>query len=299
MAIRRAFDGARSDLSIGPARAAIRGQLNLPRLSAGGGIIDCMSSTPTPEQTATIAALLDAAGRKSKEVPLRRTLLQQGDQRNPVPGPLASIVKRHDELALDLYLVHRAAASSAPWDVTRDARIWGRVVGHGTDVDGGASIVSKAWRRLDETYGLVKRERRGRLAKITALDESGDGGDYSYPVGGGYFKLPFAYWTADDNWYTELTLPAKASLLIALSLKQPFVLPAERAGDWYGISPDTIQRGLQELREHGLLSRKFDVVDDYLSPTMKRTDYRFRLKTPFTRRRKVKKAASLLSVVGE
>lgn len=256
-----------------------------------------MPSTPPPEQTATIAALLDAAGRKSRAVPLRRTLLQQGTQRDPKPGPLRDIVKRHDETALDLYLLHRAVASSDPWDVTRDARIWGRAIGHGTDVDGGSSIVSKAWRRLDETYNLVERERSGRLAKITALDESGDRGAYTYPATG-YLKVPFAYWTAEERWHHELSLPAKAVLLIALSLRQPFVLPAERAEGWYGISADSIERGLRELREHQLLSRRFVVVDDWLSPTGKRTDYRFRLKAPFVKQQ-VPASKGHLAVVGE
>lgn len=98
-----------------------------------------------------------------------------------------------------------------------------------------------------------------------------------------YFKLPFAYWTADEAWHWRLTLPAKATLLIALSLKPPFVLPAERAGDWYGISPDTVDRGLRELRGYGLLSRTFEVVEDWLSPIVKRTDYKFRLKAPFAK----------------
>lgn len=284
-------------ISIGPAAAAIGTAPIPPGLSATAGIIDLVTSTPPPEQTATIRALLQAAGRKSKSVPLRRSLVQQGTQRNPEPGPLRDIVRRHDETALDLYLLQRALASSDPWDVTRDARIWGRAIGHGMDVDGGASIVSKAWRRLDETYNLVERERSGRLAKITTLNESGNRSEYTYPTEE-YFKLPFAYWTADEAWHHQLSLPAKTTLLIALSLRQPFVLPAERAERWYGISPDTIDRGLRELREHDLLSRRFEVVEDYLSPTMKRTDHKFRLKAPFTKR-KPSTSKGHLAVVGE
>ena len=150
-------DGASTDLrvlsewnSMVTAAAAIYSPLTRRRSAATTGIITGVTSTPTRPQTATISVLLGAAGRKTATVPIRRTFVQQGTQRAPKPGPLQAIVTRHDETALDLFLLHRALASSDPWDVTRDARIWGRALGHGSDVDGGASIVSKAWRRLDE-----------------------------------------------------------------------------------------------------------------------------------------------------
>ena len=37
-----------------------------------------------------------------------------------------------------------------------------------------------------------------------------------------------------------------------MSLMPPFVLPAERGPQWYGISADTIDRGLRQLRNEGL-----------------------------------------------
>jgi hypothetical protein len=189
-----------------------------------------VNSLPSHEQSATIAELLKAAGRVGSAVPIRRTFVQQGLLRAPVPGPLQKLVTRHDETALDLFLLCLAMASSAPWDVTRDARIWGRALGHAADADKGVGMVSKAWRRLDETYGLVRRERSGRLARITVLDESGSRQDYVYPSQQ-YLRLPFHYWTDEHAWHHRLTLPGKAALLIALSLRQPFKLPAERAPD--------------------------------------------------------------------
>jgi hypothetical protein len=85
-----------------------------------------MTGKPAREQRETIAALLNAAKRKKQAVPLRREFVQQGAQRTPLPGPLREIVRHHDERALDLYLLFRALASSDPWDVKRDARVWGR-----------------------------------------------------------------------------------------------------------------------------------------------------------------------------
>ncbi len=48
-------------------------------------------------------------------------------------------------------------------------------------------------------------------------------------------------------------LAGKATLLICLAQKPTFTLPTERASSWYGVSPDTLQRGLDELRERELI----------------------------------------------
>jgi len=256
-----------------------------------------MPRKPSGGQQETVLALLDAAGRSKNEVPLRRELVQQGSQREPTPGPLRDLVRRHDERALDLYLLLRAAASADPWDVKRDARIWGRAIGLAADADGGRAAVSKTWARLESTYCLVRRERSGRLARVFVLHEAGSGEPYSYPREG-YFKLPFAYWTDEEAWYVSLSFAAKATLLVALSLRPPFALPAERAPAWYGLSADTVDRGLRELRQAGLLSRSFTEVENWLSPTGKTTQYKFALQPPFARTARKPVARGHLRAVG-
>jgi hypothetical protein len=42
-------------------------------------------------------------------------------------------------------------------------------------------------------------------------------------------------------------------LLIALSLPDGFSLPYDRAPAWYGVSPDSAEEGLRELRDKDLL----------------------------------------------
>lgn len=243
-----------------------------------------MNSKPAEPQAATIALQLAAARRSSQGAPIRRAFVQGGTQREPVPGPLAKIVRSQDDTALDLYLLHRSLATAYPWDVVRHGRIWGRMLGHHTDNDGGTSMVSKAWSRLDTKYDLVTRERAGRLARITALDESGNRAPYDSPTTH-YFRLPFAYWLDDSAHYFTLSLPAKAALLIALSLKPGFKLPAERGPDWYGISADTLGRGLKELDDKGILSRHFESVVDWNSPIGTRTEVTHWLQSPYWRRR--------------
>jgi DNA-binding transcriptional MocR family regulator len=51
-----------------------------------------------------------------------------------------------------------------------------------------------------------------------------------------------------------LPLPATAVLLIALSLPNEFLLPQRHGAQWYGLSRDTVRRGLATLEAMGLLT---------------------------------------------
>lgn len=90
--------------------------------------------------------------------------------------------------------------------------------------------------------------------------EDGSGRQYRHPgeQGAGhrghYFKLPYAYWRG--NFHNRIGLPAKAILLIGLSLRDDFVLPTEQGAKWYGISRDTVRKGLRDLRLLGLLEMR-------------------------------------------
>jgi hypothetical protein len=56
-------------------------------------------------------------------------------------------------------------------------------------------------------------------------------------------------------------------LLVALSLRDGFYLPSERADDWYAISPDSADRGLRELRKAALLDADRQWVKNQRSDT--------------------------------
>lgn len=197
------------------------------------------------------------------------------------------LLRAHDERGLDLYLLLRAAASADPWDVARPAPVWSRALGLPTPHDDGTATVSKVWRRLDETYGLVTRTRKGRLAQNTMLLEDGSRQPYTYPQGGRgrgdgrYFKLPHTYWTDEHAWYSNLSFPAKAMLLMALSLTPPFLLPTEKAPRWYGISTDSAERGLRELGKVDLLQRRAERKTDWLTAAEYVVQYRYELRSPF------------------
>jgi hypothetical protein len=78
--------------------------------------------------------------------------------------------------------------------------------------------------------------------------------------------VPFEYWTAPQHWYRTLNLPEKAVLLIALSCSPEFILPLEKAKAWYGVSPDTAERGLRGLQKKGVLLAESRVKAAPLSP---------------------------------
>ena len=205
----------------------------------------------TPKDT--VAALLKSGNRLGGGVPLRKTFVQKGSQTAPQPGPLASLVHNGDQRGLDTYLLLKAVASATPFNSHRSAAVWARALRH-TGATADEQTVSRIWRRL-ESLGLVTRSKYGRLADITLLREDGSGEPYVIPADAGdpYLQVPVAYWLDEDRWCAKLKLPAKAMLLVALSLRPPFVLPVEKAPKWYGISADTAQRGLASLVQHDVL----------------------------------------------
>jgi hypothetical protein len=213
--------------------------------------------------------------------PIRRALLQAPGKRN-TPGPMHQFVSGRRDLALDLYLLLHCGAAAAPFDVVMPAMAWARALNRPQTLTS-ETTVSKNWTWLEE-HQLVRSERSQRLRKVYLLKEDGSGAEYVRPSAGdghGYFSLPFEFFT--DRWHERLTLRAKATLLICLAQQPPFELRTEHATHRYGLSPDSMQRGLDELREHHLLS----TIADYRVAPRARLGFTqvhlHRLKKPFTK----------------
>lgn len=226
----------------------------------------------------TVAALLDGSSRD--HVPLRRSLVQLR-QRGGGAGPLAQFVRARRARALDLYLLAHARASAPPYDVALPARVWARALGL-TESTSGEMAVSKNWRWLEE-HNLIVSRRRGRWREVQLLREDGSGDPYTHPGarggGGDYFRLPYSYW--EGNYQNRMGLPAKAVLLIALSLQDDFALPADRGAVWYGISRDTVRTGLRTLELLGLLRHRVERKSAPLERTGYTLERRYRLNAPF------------------
>jgi DNA-binding transcriptional ArsR family regulator len=239
-----------------------------------------MTSPPAATQQDTIDELLKKSRRPS--VPIRQGFIQQGRRSELKPGPLAAFVRRHDGRGLDLYLLTIGVASHEPFQAVQAAGVWARALG----LRGSSrrAAVSRSWKRLEDLH-LVTRGRRGRTAAVTLLREDGGGAPYTY-LGGrddAYFQLPLAYF--HDGWYKQMDLATKAVLLIALSRREEFYLPAEWMTRWYGLSADTAERGLAKLRSLGLLDREMHYKSAPLTDQGWTREYTYRLKPPFTRLR--------------
>jgi hypothetical protein len=236
-------------------------------------------SPPVATSEETVDALMGKARRRL--VPIRRVFVQQGTQRKPEPGPLSVIVRNHDERALDLYLLMRALASHEPYEANQPAPLWARCLAlRGPSA---AAAISRTWKRLEDDYRLISRKRSGELASITPLMEDGSGDPYAPPTRRDdiYLRVPVDYWTSPQRWYLRLELPAKAMLLIGLSLKPGFPLPYDKAAAWYGISRATAERGLRELRDWNVLRYVDSQKKAPLSPLGYTNERRYWLREPF------------------
>lgn len=217
-----------------------------------------------PAREEFLEAMLDGTNRNY--VPIRTRFVQSKtpDDDGTLAGPLAKIVRSRTASYLDAFLlIHALASSSEPYDATYPAQTWVRALGLDVNVGSGdeqssieiaKSTWSKIVRRLAELH-LVDRKRKDNMMSYILLDESGDGSAYARPKTeshGTWFQLPLSYWR--DDHYLTMSLPAKAMLLICLSLDHTFKLPAERAPQWYGISASTAKRGLSELVKANILT---------------------------------------------
>lgn len=251
-----------------------------------------MTPTTKPEQPpkVTPADTVDeivAVSKRQKYFPLRREFLQRTVDGKPAPGPLSALMRAGDQRALLLYLLLLTKASAVPWDAALPSTVWARALGLPLPATRGArSTVSKIWLRL-ENHGLIRRRRSKRWADVFLLREDGLGDEYTNPgeVGDRYVRIPLALWREGPGprlrWYQELSLPELAVLLIARSLADGFRLPYEMGPEWYGISADTIARGIDGLVKQGLLRVNKTFKKAPLSPVGYTAEHRYTLREPF------------------
>jgi hypothetical protein len=217
----------------------------------------------------THRALLKRSRRS--RVPIRKVFVQTPRKVAADPtklaGPLSEFVRCRDLRGLHAYLIILAATSSGAsvdgWSTTLPLMAWARAFGTTVRAEraAAATAVSKILHRLEDRR-LIERCRSGRerRVRVTLLREDGSGELYTRPLGKSPFDrfltLSHAFW--HDGWHDKLKLPGLAMLLVALHETGPtkpvFQLPAEHTPKWYGWSADTTERGLAELRDHGLLN---------------------------------------------
>ncbi|MDQ8045856.1 MAG: hypothetical protein REI11_14720 [Patulibacter sp.] len=201
---------------------------------------------PTPAETRQ--ALFSEIERPG--APIRWSFLQAWGGKRP-PGPARHFVHERRLFALQLYLLVHLLALGKPWDApTMPNEAWGRALDKITA--GAEATVSRSFGWL-ESKQLLKIDRTHQIRTAYLLREDGSGAAYKRRKGK-YFTLPNDFFL--EGHHNELSLNATFSLLVALkhSVYRPwFKLVLEEGADWYGVSPDTLRRGLRELAANGFI----------------------------------------------
>jgi hypothetical protein len=244
-------------------------------------VVGAVGDEPRPELSGPEALERLLVGRRGRRefAPVRRGFLQQ---RHPGGGPaaLASFVGARRTRALNIYLLVHSLASTPPWDVGFRTRQLSTALGM-PDTAASRVSVTRSLNWLEEVR-LIRSEKDGSLRRVVLLDETASGRPYAHPARSrqpDYFKLPYAYWL--EGWFQKLSLPAIAVLLIGLSLDKSFLLPLDNGARWYGVSRDTLRRGIRELIRADLLTFHVKWKRAPNSPTGTAEERRYVLKGPF------------------
>lgn len=228
----------------------------------------------TPAETATPAYTRDYVLKKSgrRYTTVRHIFTQLPSDSEHRPSVLGPMVTERKRRSLQLYLL---LLTVWPWLEAKDppllpAETWARAL----RTDGGRhwtpTNVSAAWSDLEQR-GLVERHRHARGVEVLPRREDGKD-EYTKPglVEGDrretYFVLPGEFWT--EEWFERLTMPGLAMLLIIAaetSSKTEVWLTNEHAAQWYGLSPRSVEAGIEDLREQKLLVDREEWVKAPLS----------------------------------
>lgn len=119
--------------------------------------------------------------------------------------------------------------------------------------------VSDAISRLRSDEYFRVEVRPGQASRIFLLQEDGSEGLHTFPKDAphGYLKIPAGLWVS--QWIAALSGTAIWALLILLVERaetKPRWFPPRMTHDWYGISADTLSKGVKELEGFGLASTK-------------------------------------------
>ena len=126
---------------------------------------------------------------------------------------------------------------------------------------------------------LISKLTQASDPVLQLLDERGNGRPYVHPARAHerYLTLPHAYWY--QGYDLKLNLAGKATLLISRSLRpDTFTLPLVNAPIWYGLSADTLRRGMQQLVRLHLASYVPSLVESNTSPAGKTVRRHYTLK---------------------
>jgi len=236
-------------------------------------MVSHMSTPPITSSSAeTRDELLMRSGRGYTKV--RHVLCQRPDGHGSsvasVLGPMVTDRKRR---SLQAYLL---LITVWPWLKNQadplSAAVWARALETATGRRWSTTNVSEAWADL-KVRGLVETKRLSRGVVVTPRREDGkaaytEPGEIKADFNETYFSLPQSFWTSE--WFETLSMPGLAMLLIIASRtsaegQDETWLTNEDAGKWYRLSPRSIEGGIKELTDLGLVTERIEWVKAPLS----------------------------------
>lgn len=245
------------------------------------------SNTVTSSPAETREYLLKVSGRGYTVVRhIFRQLPDDSEHRPSVLGPMVTERKRR---SVQLYLL---LLTAWPWLESQEdplaSAVWARALSTDRGRTWTATNVSAAWSDLEQR-GLVERRRLSRGVVVIPRREDGKA-KYSKPglVKGDrretYFVLPPEFWT--EEWFERLSMPGLAMLLIIAgetSDKDEVWLTNQGAADWYGLSPRSVESGIEDLRDQGLLFETVEWIKAPLSASGTTKRHWYSLSGPFSK----------------
>lgn len=242
--------------------------------------------TATPADTREL--MLRYTGRRYTVVRhILRQLPSNVAHRTSVLGPMVTDRKRR---SLVLYLL---LLTCWPWLESTDgepllpAASWARGLRTVKGRSWNPSLISQAWVDLEERQLITKvRRPHGLIVKPRREDGAAD---YTAPGSVAddfyetYFVLPGEFWT--EEWFERLSLPALAMLLIIAgetSEKQEVRLTNKDTAKWFGMSARSVESGIKDLMDSGLLSERLVRVKAPLSASGQSTEHWYNLTGAFS-----------------
>lgn len=227
-------------------------------------------------QTRTEFTRLSARG----YVKVRNILVQLPDSEPERSSTVGWAVRNQRQRELVLYLL---VLTCWPWLEKREdpiaAKVWIRALTstHKNALTWSPSSLSRAWRTLEKQQ-LIERAREGKGVRVSLCREDGASSEndeplpYTSPTGqrdrrNTYFILPDRFW--HDELFAQLSLPGLAMLLVIAketSQKDEVWLSLKDMPKWYGISQKSAQKGIEDLKQMGLVSQRRTSVSAPLSP---------------------------------
>jgi len=219
-----------------------------------------------------------AARRARAAAQLRTAFISQADPAGPggpVP-PLARMLRggRGGQVRLKLYLsfLWFQTDGSRPVSLAYPSQVWAELIG--LEGDTGTRRVNEAQRWLEKHDFITIEARPGHANRVTVLEETGTGTPYTPPgyaanrlrdttagLSHLYVQLPRELWTS--GCMSVITGAGLAFLLVLLDQYGPGKIPdptppvwfsPKVLRDYYALSEDTRAKGMNDLRELGLVT---------------------------------------------